>query len=109
MARRLHVDKKFGDDAGHLAAVRQDARSDGTHDALGAAAIDKPKAMCGDRFSKRAASGEIGWIAAGLRTAVDADGSYWHSFLRSAFSGCDKAVAKRKIDGKIPQEQGFMM
>ncbi|GGF77381.1 hypothetical protein GCM10010924_00480 [Rhizobium wenxiniae] len=64
--------------------------------------------MCGNRFSKRAAGSDIGRVTARLGTAVDADGSYWHSFLRWAFKGATVVAAPHKIDGKIPQEQGFM-
>src|SRR5690606_37175998 len=82
LARRLHIHEEFWYDAGDLAAIVEHTCRDRAHNTLGAAAIDQPQPVRGNGFSKRAAGGHVGRIASRLGTAINTDGSNWHTMLQ---------------------------
>ncbi|MOA54678.1 hypothetical protein D3C78_1783410 [compost metagenome] len=66
MARRFLVHQEFGDNARDLAAIGKHAACDRSHDAAGAAAIDQPEAVVGDRAAERTAGFHVNRVASGL-------------------------------------------
>ena len=108
----LPPEEEVGNDARHTAAMGFDGASDGSHDALRSAAIDKAQAVFCHGFSEQFGGFHIGRISTGLGTAINADGTNRTIRMGHGRSGTAKSrrrqayfvkyVRIRALPGQLP-------